>query len=203
MKNFILSVTIICFFSACHAADDASYTISPYDDDRDHDKVTVLRSNGKNLCAKSSKSPVNPLPIDERLKIWHAQLRKKTPGSPFIKSIENRSFPIVLYIQDELIGYATLFEIAEDFDAIKRHDGYSEIVLVQEKYTAQYRLLFEALLKQCKEVGIKRYINHLLNNAIHELPEYKAMIAAGFIEQKQTDIEKDYNIIRFEKTLQS
>jgi hypothetical protein len=206
MKKLVLSMAIIAAFCACRAADEANYTISPYDDVRDHEEVrTIIRKNHKKLCTDANGKPVSPPVEQKRPDKLDDMLSNNTNCSPLIKPIDpSKSFRIVLRTQlHRFVGYASFFENGIEYDAIKKHDGYSSELLTVEEHTEQYPTLIAAMLKKAKEIGLKRFMYHFINNNMRELPEYKATIAAGFTEQQQTDFEKQYNVIRFEKNLQN
>jgi hypothetical protein len=202
--NFSIQLLLLtCFFDVCYAADDTNYTVYPYDHDRDYNDVdAIISSNIKKLCTQLNQQPMDSSEQKKRSEKRYDRLKNNTNCSPLLKPLGDKFFRIVLRNQHKVVGTAHVFENAVDWDCIKKHDGYSEEILTDEQHTAQYPILIDAILKKCTEIGIKRLVHHLIDNAMHEFPEYKSLLAVGFTTQTQTDFEKQNNIIRFEKILQ-
>ena len=202
MRHLILlSMAITCYFGTYHAADDAQYIVSPYNDARDHTEAfDLISSNFDKLCTRPDKQKIDPME-QKRVTRRHAVLQNHTHWSPVIVPLENKFFRIVLRDENKLIGFADFFENAIDHDSLKKHDGYCETLLTIEGHAVHYPTLIATALKQCKEIGLKRFVHHLVNNQLYDLPEYKALITAGFAAKEQTDFEKKYNVVRLEKEL--
>jgi hypothetical protein len=196
-KLLFISLMPFCAYAA-------DYVISPYDDARDHEEVrAIIRNNHEKLCVDANGKPVSASVEQKRPDKLDERLSNNTTCSPLIKPIDpSKSFRIVLRTQHKFVGYASFFENGIEYDAIKKHDGYSSELLTVEEHTEQYPTLIAAMLKKAKEIGIKRFVCHFINNNdTRELPEYKATIAAGFAAQQQTDFEKQRNMVRFEKSV--